>query len=177
MQSRGRSTLTKSQEIQQQHVNVNRFTAASSGHPLQSVTAPTFPINQSFPSFAPPAMGGAGFGFPGMSPSVSMTPSMGGRLGGVEGSSSGYPLMGSAGVSRTPAGGNGGLSKLIKGLEKEDSQSKQAKDSQMVTIRRVMDPVSAEPTVTITLKGEEANQEKVLYKLVNGQGEPWAWIG
>ena len=45
------------------------------------------------------------------------------------------------------------------------------KGSQMVTIRRVMDPNNAEPTVTITLKGDQPEKDKVLFKLVNGQGE------
>ena len=61
----------------------------------------------------------------------------------------------------------GGLSSLLKGLKKDD---KDGKGSQMVTIRRVMDPVSSEPTVTITLKGDEPEKDKVLFKLVNGQG-------
>lgn len=98
-----------------------------------------------------------GFGFPGMS--------------------AGLPV--GAGITGTPAmtmqqpilGGSGGLSKLIKGLEKDETgKTGSPKDSQMVTIRRVVDPVSSEPTVTISVKGEEACPEKVLYKLVNGQG-------
>lgn len=42
---------------------------------------------------------------------------------------------------------------------------------QMVTIRRVMEPNSSEPTVTITLKGATPDKDKVLFTLVNGQNE------
>lgn len=41
---------------------------------------------------------------------------------------------------------------------------------QMVTIRRVMEPSSSEPTVTITLKGATPEKDTVLFTLVNGQG-------
>ncbi|KAK7873317.1 hypothetical protein R5R35_011373 [Gryllus longicercus] len=40
---------------------------------------------------------------------------------------------------------------------------------QMVTIKRVMEPNGAEPTVTITLKGATPDKDKVLFTLVNGQ--------
>lgn len=43
---------------------------------------------------------------------------------------------------------------------------------QMVTIRRVMEHSSAEPTVTITLKGDTPEKDTVLFTLVNGQGKP-----
>ena len=39
----------------------------------------------------------------------------------------------------------------------------------MVTIRRVMAADSSEPTVTITMR--EQQNEKLLYKVVNGKGE------
>lgn len=42
---------------------------------------------------------------------------------------------------------------------------------QMVTIRRVMEPTSSEPTVTITLKGDTPEKDTVLFTLVNGQGK------
>jgi hypothetical protein len=42
---------------------------------------------------------------------------------------------------------------------------------QMVTIRRVMEPSSSEPTVTITLKGDTPEKDTVLFTLVNGQGK------
>lgn len=42
---------------------------------------------------------------------------------------------------------------------------------QMVTIKRVMEPNSAEPTVTITLRGATPKEDKVLYTLLNGQGQ------
>ena len=50
-------------------------------------------------------------------------------------------------------------------------------DQPMVTIKRVMRPDTNEPTVTISVKKEEANQpgggaherEKVLFTLINGQ--------
>lgn len=42
---------------------------------------------------------------------------------------------------------------------------------QMVTIKRIMEPNSAEPTVTITLRGQTPNEDKVLYTLLNGQGK------
>lgn len=44
---------------------------------------------------------------------------------------------------------------------------------QMVTIKRIMEPNSAEPTVTITLRGQTPNEDKVLYTLLNGQGKLW----
>ncbi|XP_065210983.1 transcription factor mef2A-like isoform X3 [Planococcus citri] len=40
---------------------------------------------------------------------------------------------------------------------------------QMVTIKRVMQPNSSEPTVTITLRGSTPKEDKVLYTLLNGQ--------
>ncbi|KAG8233397.1 hypothetical protein J437_LFUL013177, partial [Ladona fulva] len=40
---------------------------------------------------------------------------------------------------------------------------------QMVTIKRVIESNGAEPTVTITLKGETPDKDKVLFTLVNGQ--------
>lgn len=42
---------------------------------------------------------------------------------------------------------------------------------QMVTIKRVMESNGAEPTVTITLKGATPDKDKVLFTLVNGQGD------
>jgi len=54
--------------------------------------------------------------------------------------------------------------KALAALTKESDQS-----PQMVTIKRVMEPHSAEPTVTITLRGATPNQDKVLYTLLNGK--------
>ena len=71
------------------------------------------------------------------------------------------PTSASAGENRNE------LSSFLKDMKKNDKD----KGSQMVTIRRVMDPVSSEPTVTITLKGDEPEKDKVLFKLVNGQGK------
>ena len=42
---------------------------------------------------------------------------------------------------------------------------------QMVTIKRVMEANGTEPTVTITLKGATPDKDKVLFTLVNGQGD------
>lgn len=67
-------------------------------------------------------------------------------------------------VGKVASGGVSSLSNILK--EMDTSQEK----AQMVTIRRVMDPNNAEPTVTITLKGEQPEKDKVLFKLVNGQG-------
>lgn len=39
----------------------------------------------------------------------------------------------------------------------------------MVTIKRVMEHSTSEPTVTITLKGSTPDKDKLLYTLVNGQ--------
>lgn len=44
-----------------------------------------------------------------------------------------------------------------------------AGDSRMVTIRRVMEPGGKEPKVTITLKGDSPEKDRVLMTLVNGQ--------
>ncbi|XP_066960239.1 uncharacterized protein [Macrobrachium rosenbergii] len=72
-------------------------------------------------------------------------------------------------VSESPptSAGYTGLSNILKGMETLGKEKE--KGSQMVTIRRVMDPNNAEPTVTITLKGEKPEKDKVLFKLVNGQ--------
>ncbi|XP_069988996.1 serine-rich adhesin for platelets [Penaeus vannamei] len=72
-------------------------------------------------------------------------------------------------AERTMANGGeqGGLSNILKAMD--TSGKEKDKGSQMVTIRRVMDPNSAEPTVTITLKGEQPEKDKVLFKLINGQ--------
>jgi len=43
---------------------------------------------------------------------------------------------------------------------------------QMVTIRRVMQPNLTEPMVTVTLKGETPDNDRVLFTLVNGQVLP-----
>ncbi|XP_015434786.1 PREDICTED: uncharacterized protein LOC107190491 [Dufourea novaeangliae] len=58
----------------------------------------------------------------------------------------------------------------------EEAKAKEAKkpvpaesQPQMVTIKRVMESNSAEPTVTITLKGQTPAEDKVLFTLVNGQ--------
>lgn len=87
----------------------------------------------------------------------------------------------SAGAASTPspqeplskpgaaAGGVSSLSNILKGMD--TAAKEKDKGSQMVTIRRVMDPNNAEPTVTITLKGDQPEKDKVLFKLVNGQGE------
>ncbi|XP_037084879.1 LOW QUALITY PROTEIN: protein FAM193A-like [Pollicipes pollicipes] len=42
-------------------------------------------------------------------------------------------------------------------------------DARMVTIRRVMEPGGKEPKVTITLKGDSPEKDRVLMTLVNGQ--------
>ncbi|XP_076174417.1 uncharacterized protein LOC143150204 isoform X2 [Ptiloglossa arizonensis] len=58
----------------------------------------------------------------------------------------------------------------------EEAKAKEAKkpvqtetQPQIVTIKRVMESNSAEPTVTITLKGQTPAEDKVLFTLVNGQ--------
>ena len=144
MQARGRSTLTKSQEIGQQQ--------------MSSKFGPSAP--QPVPAFR--AAPGA---------AAAMSFATGGPVARLPAAAMSYnPNLGQTAPVKSQTGG--GLSKLIEGLEKDgtkDSTSNK-ESSQMVTIRRVMDPASSEPTVTITLKGEETSQEKVLYKLVNGQG-------
>lgn len=52
----------------------------------------------------------------------------------------------------------------------KQQQQQQQQQPQMVTIKRVMEPNGAEPTVTITLRGATPNEDKVLYTLLNGQG-------
>ncbi|XP_071549950.1 uncharacterized protein [Panulirus ornatus] len=64
-------------------------------------------------------------------------------------------------------GGPNSLSNILKGMD--TATKEKDKGSQMVTIRRVMDPNNSEPTVTITLKGDQPEKDKVLFKLVNGQ--------
>ncbi|KAG7174533.1 protein FAM193A-like, partial [Homarus americanus] len=67
----------------------------------------------------------------------------------------------------TPLSGPSSLSNILKGMD--TTTKEKDKGSQMVTIRRVMDPNNSEPTVTITLKGDQPEKDKVLFKLVNGQ--------
>lgn len=45
------------------------------------------------------------------------------------------------------------------------------KPGPIVTIKRVMEGGSKEPTVTITLKGSTPDKDKLLYTLINGQSE------
>lgn len=52
------------------------------------------------------------------------------------------------------------------------SNSSQPPPQQMVTIRRVMQPNLSEPMVTVTLKGETPDNDRVLFTLVNGQVLP-----
>ncbi|KAG7200591.1 hypothetical protein KM043_001150 [Ampulex compressa] len=66
--------------------------------------------------------------------------------------------------------------KLKKEMKLEEAKAKELEkpvqaDSQpqIVTIKRVMESNSAEPTVTITLKGQTPAEDKVLFTLVNGQ--------
>nr|XP_033341608.1 uncharacterized protein LOC117229303 [Megalopta genalis] len=62
------------------------------------------------------------------------------------------------------------LKKLEETKAKEVKKPVQAESQpQMVTIKRVMESNSAEPTVTITLKGQTPAEDKVLFTLVNGQ--------
>merc|ERR1711972_883299 len=54
--------------------------------------------------------------------------------------------------------------------QKSSQSSTDNQSPQMVTIKRIMMPNNREPTVTITLKGENPGAaDKVLYTLVNGQ--------
>ncbi|XP_026827256.1 probable serine/threonine-protein kinase DDB_G0282963 isoform X6 [Ooceraea biroi] len=67
--------------------------------------------------------------------------------------------------------------KLKKEMKKlEEAKTKEAENTtqtesqpQIVTIRREMNSNNAEPTVTITLKGQTPAEDKVLFTLVNGQ--------
>ncbi|XP_011875803.1 PREDICTED: uncharacterized protein LOC105566421 isoform X2 [Vollenhovia emeryi] len=67
--------------------------------------------------------------------------------------------------------------KLKKEMKKlEDAKAKETESAahtesqpQIVTIRREINSNSAEPTVTITLKGQTPAEDKVLFTLVNGQ--------
>lgn len=61
--------------------------------------------------------------------------------------------------------------KKKKALALASKEEEQEQVSQMVTIKRVLEPNSAEPTVTITLRGATPNEDKVLYTLLNGQGK------
>ena len=54
---------------------------------------------------------------------------------------------------------------------KVNKNSVSTEPPQMVTIKRVMEANGAEPTVTITLKGATPDKDKVLFTLVNGQGD------
>ncbi|XP_053976246.1 uncharacterized protein LOC128875001 isoform X1 [Hylaeus volcanicus] len=62
------------------------------------------------------------------------------------------------------------LKKLEETKAKEVKKPVQAETQpQIVTIKRVMESNSTEPTVTITLKGQTPAEDKVLFTLVNGQ--------
>ncbi|XP_017888915.1 uncharacterized protein LOC108630248 [Ceratina calcarata] len=67
------------------------------------------------------------------------------------------------------------LKKEMKKLEEAKAKEETKKpiqtetQPQIVTIKRVMESNSAEPTVTITLKGQTPAEDKVLFTLVNGQ--------
>ncbi|EFX75642.1 hypothetical protein DAPPUDRAFT_107725 [Daphnia pulex] len=58
----------------------------------------------------------------------------------------------------------------VSGLASSPSTSSQPQ--QMVTIRRVMQPNLSEPVVTVTLKGETPDNDRVLFTLINGQVLP-----
>ena len=58
----------------------------------------------------------------------------------------------------------------LSGLASSPSTSSQPQ--QMVTIRRVMQPNLSEPVVTVTLKGETPDNDRVLFTLINGQVLP-----
>jgi len=50
--------------------------------------------------------------------------------------------------------------------------SSTSQPQQMVTIRRIMQPNLSEPVVTVTLKGETSDNDRVLFTMVNGQVIP-----
>ncbi|CAG0878498.1 unnamed protein product [Darwinula stevensoni] len=58
-----------------------------------------------------------------------------------------------------------GMAALMEGIAKRSGNNR----SQVLTIRRLMQPNNADPTVTISVKGENPEQEKVLFTLQNGQ--------
>jgi hypothetical protein len=58
---------------------------------------------------------------------------------------------------------------LKKELENKQCASTLENQSQIVTIKRIMESNNAEPTVTITLKGQTPAEDRVLFTLVNGQ--------
>lgn len=58
----------------------------------------------------------------------------------------------------------------VSGLAGNTSTSSQPQ--QMVTIRRVMQSNLSEPVVTVTLKGETPDNDRVLFTLINGQVLP-----
>ncbi|XP_075221914.1 uncharacterized protein LOC142324799 isoform X2 [Lycorma delicatula] len=66
---------------------------------------------------------------------------------------------------------NGNVSNNVNNSSSSSSSSNNnaSNGPQMVTIKRVMEPNSAEPTVTITLRGATPSEDKVLYTLLNGQ--------
>lgn len=68
------------------------------------------------------------------------------------------------------------LRRQMKSMEEEKAKEPEQRvppqpenQPQIVTIKRVMESNSAEPTVTITLKGQTPADDKVLFTLVNGQ--------
>lgn len=62
------------------------------------------------------------------------------------------------------------MKKLEEAKAKESENSAQTESQpQIVTIKRVLESNSVEPTVTITLKGQTPAEDKVLFTLVNGQ--------
>ncbi|XP_058803780.1 mucin-4 [Phymastichus coffea] len=68
--------------------------------------------------------------------------------------------------------------KLRREMEKQEALKKEldgkqsgnsSEQLQIVTIKRIMESINSEPTVTITLKGQTPAEDRVLFTLVNGQ--------
>lgn len=75
-------------------------------------------------------------------------------------------------IKQIPSVQNNNSVQLQNKLQKSSNMGALNNDSdqpQMVTIKRVMQPNSNEPTVTITLRGPTPKEDKVLYTLLNGQ--------
>ncbi|XP_066595931.1 uncharacterized protein [Prorops nasuta] len=61
------------------------------------------------------------------------------------------------------------MRKIEEAKEKEEKIKQLENQPQIVTIKRVMESNTSEPTVTITLKGQTPAEDKVLFTLINGQ--------
>ncbi|CAG0917935.1 unnamed protein product [Notodromas monacha] len=76
-------------------------------------------------------------------------------------------------VSSSAVSKSGSVAGMMEGyIKKQNQVGPAANGSKMVTIRRVMEPHSQDPTVTISMKGDTPDKDQLMFTLVNGQVIP-----